>query len=70
MNGCDPSEQGRDRLTPTARDGRQDAPGSAWPRMGRMLMGKKRTQRITVGVILGVMVVSLALSLITSATGP
>ena len=50
--------------------GRHDAPGSAWPRMGRMLMGKKRTQRITVGLILGVMVVSLALSLITSATGP
>jgi hypothetical protein len=37
--------------------------------MDRMLMGKKRTQRITVGVLVGVMVVSLALSLISAATG-
>ena len=44
-------------------------PASRCPTMGRMLMGKKRTQRITVGVILGVMVLSLALSLISSGTG-
>ena len=36
--------------------------------MGRMLMGNKKAQRITVGVIIGVMVVSLALSLISSAS--
>ena len=35
---------------------------------GPMLMGNKKAQRITVGVIIGVMVVSLALSLISSAS--
>ncbi|WP_374968605.1 stressosome-associated protein Prli42 [Terrabacter sp. BE26] len=34
-----------------------------------MLMGNKRTQRITVGVIIGVMVLSLALTLLSTATG-
>ncbi|GAA2487568.1 hypothetical protein GCM10009858_26860 [Terrabacter carboxydivorans] len=36
--------------------------------MGPMLMGNKKAQRITVGVIIGVMLVSLALSLISSAS--
>ena len=35
---------------------------------GPMLMGNKKAQRITVGVIICVMVVSLALSLISSAS--
>ncbi len=38
------------------------------PHNGLMLMGNKKAQRITVGVIIGVMVVSLALSLISSAS--
>jgi hypothetical protein len=38
------------------------------PHNGVMLMGNKKAQRITVGVIIGVMVVSLALSLISSAS--
>ena len=38
------------------------------PHNGPMLMGNKKAQRITVGVIIGVMVVSLALSLISSAS--
>ena len=33
-----------------------------------MLMGNKKAQRITVGVIIGVIVVSLALSLISTAS--
>ena len=37
------------------------------PHNGPMLMGNKKAQRITVGVIIGVMVVSLALSLISTA---
>ena len=32
-----------------------------------MLMGNKKAQRITVGVIIGVMVISIALSLISTA---
>ena len=43
------------------------APGRM-PHNGPMLMGNKKAQRITVGVIIGVMVVSLALSLISSAS--
>ena len=38
------------------------------PHNGLMLMGNKKAQRITVGVIIGVMLVSLALSLISSAS--
>jgi hypothetical protein len=38
------------------------------PHNGVMLMGNKRAQRITVGVIIGVIVVSLALSLISTAS--
>jgi hypothetical protein len=33
-----------------------------------MLMGNKKVQRITVGVIIGVIVVSLALSLVSTAS--
>ncbi|GAB2748325.1 hypothetical protein GCM10027039_02500 [Terrabacter koreensis] len=36
--------------------------------MGDMLMGKKKAQRITVGIVIGVIVVSLALSLISTAS--
>lgn len=36
---------------------------------GPMLMGNKRTQRITVGVVIGVMVLSIALTLISTAIG-
>ena len=35
---------------------------------GPMLMGNKKAQRITVGVIIGVIVLSLALSLISTAS--
>ena len=35
---------------------------------GGMLMGNKKVQRITVGVIIGVIVISLALSLISTAS--
>ena len=38
------------------------------PHNGVMLMGNKKAQRITVGVIIGVIVVSLALSLISTAS--
>lgn len=38
------------------------------PHNGDMLMGNKKAQRITVGVIIGVIVISLALSLISTAT--
>lgn len=33
-----------------------------------MLMGSKKAQRITVGIVIGVIVVSLALSLISTAS--
>jgi len=36
---------------------------------GRMLMGNKKAQRITVGVIIGVIVISLALTLLSTASG-
>ena len=35
---------------------------------GPMLMGNKKAQRITVGVIIGVMVLSLALTLLSTAS--
>ncbi len=38
------------------------------PDNGGMLMGNKKAQRITVGIVIGVIVVSLALSLISTAT--
>ncbi|GAB3881591.1 hypothetical protein GCM10028802_26950 [Terrabacter terrigena] len=38
------------------------------PDNGRMLMGNKKTQRITVGIVIGVIVVSLALSLISTVS--
>ena len=38
------------------------------PHNGVMLMGNKKAQRITVDVIIGVIVVSLALSLISTAS--
>lgn len=38
------------------------------PTMGDMLMGNKKAQRITVGIVIGVIVVSLALSLISTAS--
>jgi glucose uptake protein GlcU len=44
-------------------------PQTPVPHNGVMLMGNKKAQRITVGVIIGVMVVSLALSLISTASG-
>ena len=34
-----------------------------------MLMGNKKAQRITVGVIIGVIVISLALTLLSTASG-
>ena len=36
---------------------------------GPMLMGNKKAQRITVGVIIGVIVISLALTLLSTASG-
>ena len=38
------------------------------PDNGVMLMGNKKAQRITVGIIIGAIVVSLALSLIATAS--
>ena len=44
------------------------ASDAGMPHNGPMLMGNKKAQRITVGVIIGVIVISLALTLLSTAS--